>query len=131
MKLADHPLVVLPILIIVIAGGIYIAVTRGCTPKHTTMPPMKDKPVTWLCEDGHIFEAPANGDVRTCVEPGCDAQAYQAAHFECVRGHKVWIWFKPGAKQFKFADGRHDWEPFESIPPCPYCGTSLAPAPPE
>ena len=135
MKLADRPLIVLPVLIIVIAAGFYIAVTRGCQSENKPVPLMKGKPVTWLCEDDHIFIAPIGPDVRSCEEPDCDAQAYMATLFECLRKHDVWVWFKPSTRECRYFGGAYDWESFErfpdGIPPCPHCGTSLAPAPPE
>ena len=135
MKLADRPLIVLPVLIVIIVVGVYLAVTRGCTRQQETMPLMKGKPVTWLCEDDHIFTAPTGQDVRTCEEPDCDAPAYQARLLECLRNHKVWVWFKPSTRECRYSGGAYDWESFEEfpdwIPPCPHCGTELAPAPPE
>jgi len=130
MKLADRPAVILPVLIVLIGGGFYIGFSRGCSPHREPVPPMKGKPVTWLCEDGHVFEAPAGEDVRTCPEPGCGAQAYQATLFECPNGHRTWIWFKQKAREFRYADGSHDWQPLDEPPTCPRCGVPVQPAGP-
>ena len=131
MRLADQPKVILPVLLVAIVVGFYIALSRGCGRHEKPVPPMTSKPVTWLCENGHVFEAPAEEDVRSCSEPGCGARAYQATLFECPNGHRTWIWFKPNARQFRYVGPGYDWQPLDKPPTCPECGAPVQPAPPE
>jgi hypothetical protein len=130
MKLPNQPKIILPALIVIILVGFYIALSRGCGRHVKTIPPMKGKPVTWLCEKGHSFQAPAGVEVRTCPKAHCGARAYQATLFECPNGHTTWIWFKPEAHQFRYVGVGHDWQSLDEPMKCPECGAPLQPAGP-